>query len=331
MKIAILSFTKKGKLLENLITENFNSDFLVYKKNDYETAKEWTAKNFNLVDAIVFIGAVGIATRFIAGSISSKDVDPAVIVIDELGNYVIPILSGHIGGGNELSNSLAKITGGTAVITTATDINGKLAIDVWSSKLGCVIDDISLIKKISSAVLNDVKVGFHSDFPLLSSLPKELELAESGETGVVVSFDPCKKLFKDNLNVIPKIIFLGVGCKKNTSTTEFEKFILNEMLNSKISIKSVKSIASIDLKENEKCILDFSAKYKIPFTTFSATELNSVEGVFTGSDFVKKITGTDNVCERSAILSSGGEIIKNKTSYNGMTLSIAKENWRCEF
>jgi cobalt-precorrin 5A hydrolase len=330
MSIGIIAFTENGNALLEKIVSNIDENFIKYNKNSQDV-KLWLREIFYKSSAIIFIGAIGIATRLISSLISSKDTDPAVIVIDELGRFVIPILSGHIGGANELSRKLASKLNATPVITTATDINNKFAVDVWSSKNGLVIDDISKIKNISSKILKDEKVGLYSDFEIFGDISKELTLKENCDTGICVSLDPNKKPYQTTLNIIPKIITIGVGCRKDTRLERIEEFILETLKINNISLKAVKYLASIDLKKEEKCLVEFANKYHIEFTTFSAEELNNVAGSFEGSEFVKATTGVDNVCERSAVLQSNGKLILEKTAKNGMTIAIAISKWRCEF
>ena len=330
MKIGIIAFTENGNKLLKKIVSFSNEVFDCYDKKNQDL-KLWISERFEQSDAIIFIGAVGIAVRLISGLIRAKDTDPAVIVIDEFGQYVIPVLSGHIGGANVLAGQIADQLNAIPIITTATDMNNKFAADVWSGKAGCVIDDISKIKEISSRVLKNEKVGFQSDFEIFGKLPDELCSVGNYEAGITVSVDQHKKPFPITLNVIPKIITIGVGCKKDTAFEEMEAFILKTLEANKISIKAVKYISSIEIKKDEVCLRKFSEKYKIAFTTFDALQLNAVKGVFQGSEFVRNTTGVDNVCERSAVLQSGGKLILGKTAQNGMTIAIAASKWRCEF
>ena len=134
------------------------------------------------------------------------------------------------------------------------------------------------------------------------------------------------------MNAVPKVVVLGVGCRKNTDSANFEEFILKILREQNISIKAVDMLASIDIKKNEKCILDFASKYGIPFKTATADELMSLQGKFSASAFVKSITGVDSVCDRSAAyFSDKGKIILGKTSHNGITCAIAVRDWKCKF
>jgi cobalt-precorrin 5A hydrolase len=122
-----------------------------------------------------------------------------------------------------------------------------------------------------------------------------------------------------------------VGCRRDTATEAFEKFVLATLAKFDISLKAVSKLASIDLKRNENCLINFCEKYNIQFATYTAEGLAAVVGEFTASAFVKKTTGVDNVCERSAMCDNDGELIVKKQAQDGMTIAIACRNWRCEF
>lgn len=359
-KICIIAFTDNGiktagqikNILETSLIDvstnfieksNFeesysgNEHYLVNLLDKQCKKKAYVADNFNNYDAFIFVGATGIAVRYIAPHIKSKDVDPAVIVIDEHGGFVIPLLSGHLGGANELANLIAEKLNSTPVITTATDLNAKFAVDLWTKKTNQSIVDISKIKDVSAAILKDEQIGLYSDFEIEGSLPKQIKPCDSytdynPNIGISVSLDENIKPFNITLNAVPKIAVIGLGCRKNTDSGSFEKFILDILRAQNISIHAIDMLASIDIKKNEKCILDFSDKYSIPFKTATAVELMNIKGKFTASSFVKSVTGVDNVCERSAAyFSANSKIILGKTSHNGMTCAIAVRDWKCKF
>ena len=329
MKIAVASFTQNGKKVEQDLQAFAKGDFTLYDKNQ-QSLKEFVCQSFQEEQALIFVGATGIGVRMIAPHIKSKDTDIAVVVIDELARFVVPLLSGHIGGANELALGLANLLGAVPVITTATDINGVFAVDTWCYGCGCVIADIGTIKHISSALLQGKNVGFCSDFPLLGKLESGLVEDLSMENGIAITLDDTIKPFFHTLHVIPKIITLGVGCKKDIPAEEFEDFMLQTLKTQNISLLAVCKIGSIDLKKEEKCILEFAKKYNIPFETYTGEELSQVEGSFTASQFVNSITGVDCVCERSAMMGADTLILK-KTVQSGKTIAIARKEWKCKF
>ncbi len=340
MKITLAAFTKQGgKLCLNLQQELNRQGYDTEGHSKYqidgavaleESLEEFTRKAFGVSGAIVFIGAAGIAVRAIAPYVSAKDCDPAVLVIDERGKYVIPILSGHIGGANALSKIIAKILGAQAVITTATDINDKFAVDSWAVNAGCHIMNINMIKKVSAAILNGEKVGVHSDYPVEGSLPDNVIISDSTNVGICIS-DSFKPIFSQTLHLMPKQYTLGIGCRKNTRYTELLNFVNFILDINGISPYAIEAIASIDLKINENAIRSLSADWKIPFHTYSANELAELPGVFSKSDFVKEITGVDNVCERAAVKANNGRLVVPKCSWDGITAAVSKKDWRCIF
>ena len=289
-----------------------------------------TEKAFKDCQAVVYVGSVGIAVRSIAPYIKSKLVDPAVISIDECGIFVVPLISGHIGGANELARVLAAHIGGQACVTTATDVNGLFAVDEWAARNRMVICSLNAAKDFAGALVHNDIVGVYSDFPVLEPLPRNMELtSEFGKypVGMAVTLDKTAKPFETTVLLLPKIVHLGIGCRKNTPLENIEALVFAELERLKIDKRCVVSIASVDLKKDETGLLAFAEKYKWLTKFYSAEELSKVEGDFTPSDFVASVVGVSNVCERSAVLASGGgKLLLRKTSLNGVTLAIAIED-----
>lgn len=330
--ISILAFTARGQSLAEKIAERLQETCSaeIFDKRK-ESAREYLKANFEKKDTFLFICAAGIAVRLITPLIKTKDQDPAVVVMDEFGRFSIPLLSGHLGGANEAAAEFAKVTGAELVLTTATDINGQFAVDVWSKYAGCHIMDISKIKLISSAILRGEKVGISSAFPFEGKLPQALTLDET-ESGICVSLAGNQNVFQNTINLVPRIVTIGVGCRKGVSAEVFERFILEQLADKHIAIEAVEQLASIDLKKYETCILAFCDKYEIPLVTYTAEELQEVQGCFVPSALVKSVTGADNVCERSAVLASNyGTKILSKTSGSGCTCALAMRDWKCNF
>lgn len=332
MKISLAVFTPGGRALgERVCAALPQAAFTVFDKNE-GLVRDWVSREFRSADALVFIGATGLVVRLIAGQVTAKDKDPAVLVLDEKGHYVIPLLSGHIGGANRLAVELATGLGSQVVITTATDLNGLFAIDEWSAKSGCVIDDTSRIKSVSGALLEGQRVGFVSDFPLEGCLPPGFEpYRHEHKVGVCIALDALKNPFPLTLNLLPRIAILGAGSQKGIDPGEFEHFVLDALEENSISVKSLRCLASIDLKREEPCLTTFAANYGLEFATFSAAYLNEMQGLFTGSDFVKEQTGVDNVCERAAVAAGGSNLLIRKASRDGMTLALGIPKWKCKF
>ena len=307
MKISVISFTEKGRLLaEQVFTDWSEDEVLRYsRQQEVEHLKEWTMMQFQQKNALVFIGAVGIAVRTIAPFIQDKLTDSPVLCMDEAGQFVIPVLSGHVGGANELAERIAKRLGAIPVITTATDVNQTFAVDVFAQKNHLTIQNKEGIAKISTKVLRHEMVDI-----VISS-----ELTE---------------LSHGILRLKPKEYILGIGCRKGKSYAELAEFIERWLLKLGLTTADILQIASIDLKQQEPGLVQWSNCNRVPFVTYSAAELQEAEGEFVTSQFVEEQTGVDNVCERAAMKAAGAEgtLILRKQAEHGMTLAVAKKKWK---
>ena len=282
----------------------------------------WAEEGFREADALVFCCAAGIAVRSIAPWVRDKTRDPAVVAVDELGHFVIPLLSGHLGGANALAGRIAEDIGAAPVVTTATDLNGVFAVDVFAKKNRLRIEDMQLAKEVSAALLAGKTVGFRSDLPCRGALPPGLTAGDA-ELGVCVTAAG-RAPFPRTLRLTPQRYAAGIGCRSGKSAEELETFLLQRLASCGVGIGELRCVASIDLKKEEPGLVALCRKYGIPFLTYPAEELNAVPGSFSGSYFVKKTTGVDSVCERSAVLASGGRLLRRKTVADGMTFALAE-------
>lgn len=299
-----------------------------------EPLKEWTRRQFAARDALLFIGAAGIAVRAIAPFVKSKASDPAVLCMDEQGKFMISLLSGHLGGANELTKELAAICGAMPVITTATDAGGRFSVDSFARKEHLYLDNLGLAKRISAEILENRTVGLYSDFELSGQVPVELALGKRERLGISISLDDSYDPFSETLHLVPKIAVLGIGCKRGTTEEQIETAVRKVMMQNQLSMHSIKKAASIDLKKDEPGLLKFCEAYDAPLLTYSREELEAVvcEEGFSESAFVKEITGLGNVCERSALKASGRtKLIQRKTAENGVTVAIALEEYVVRF
>lgn len=293
------------------------------------TPKEQVKKSFASQDALVFIGACGIAVRMIAPFIQSKTTDPCVLCIDERGQFVISLLSGHLGGGNDFALETSKYIAATPIISTATDLNHKFAVDNFAKKNQLTIDSMPLAKSISAQLLQDNLVGITSSLPLPLELPEGLipyeDCDDSISLGICIS--PITKVpspFEKTLFLYPKQVVLGIGCKKDIPLENIESLILDTLNNHQIKLSALHSVASIDLKKDETGLIAFCEKYGLPFVTYSAEDLLAVEGSVSSSSFVKSITGVDSVCERAALKGAhSNQLLISKTASNGVTVAAS--------
>lgn len=295
-----------------------------------ETVSAWTGRQFVQADGLVFIGAAGIAVRSAAPYLKDKLTDPAVVVIDEAGRFVISLLSGHLGGANDLARELAAILGAEPVITTASDVNGRTAIDVWAADHGLKIGSRKLAKETAAAILEHEPVGFFCDEPL--SLPVPDGCVPNGEHRNIVRVTTVRSKNREEteLHLIPPIVYLGIGCRKGTPRSIIEKEVLRVLDAFGLYREAVAGIGSIDLKKEEAGLRELAEVWKVPFLTFSAEKLEQVPGSFSESPFVREITGTGNVCERAAVLAAGAfaRLIVPKQAANGVTIAAAKRTDR---
>lgn len=330
--IAIISFTERGRLLSRRMAGAL-SDFYVkrfcfhtHADGDAESffdTMSLTERLFKDCDALVFVSACGIAVRAVAGFISSKQTDPAVIVADDCGSFIIPILSGHLGGANELARLIANKLGAQAVVTTATDTGGRFSPDSFAAANDLLIDDLTAAKEIASAVLDGERVGVLCEYEHVN-MPTELCGDTDCRAGIYIGSAELTP-FEITLKLIPKNVVLGLGCRRGTPLQAIENAVKVALDSRGISFARVCAVASIDIKADEEGLLEFCKGHGLELYTYSAKELSAVNGDFTASDFVRKATGVDNVCERSAVKCSGGQLIMGKIAAEGVTVAAAEK------
>ena len=221
--------------------------------------------------------------RSIAPYVQSKKADPAVLVIDECGNFVISLLSGHLGGANELARTAAEVLHAVPVVTTATDLHQKFAVDVFAKKNHCHIFRMKEAKEVSAALLAGEPVGFYSEFPWEGELPTGLiewsgEPAPKPQIGIAVTIHKNCLPFARTTHVVPPAVFLGMGCKKGKERSAVETLAQAVLEQNQIYPEAVAALASIDVKKEEPGLLTLAEELGIPFQTFSSEELLAVEG-----------------------------------------------------
>lgn len=348
MKLNIVAFTQNGMQLGERIfdlAQKEGWETKVFVKSRYvsvdedspaisveTTLSEWAQQHIPDAEALIFIGAAGIAVRTIAPFIKSKTVDPAVLVLDEKGNYVIPLLSGHIGGANELALWLSEKLLAVPVLTTATDVNHKFAVDVFAKKNQLWISSMKLAKEVSARILQDEELPMGCGDGCLDAGHENSQLLyRNCEDGKKATF--WIRLGEgEYLHLVPAVITLGIGCRKGTSIDTIERVVSSMLTENGIFPQGIEQIASIDLKKEESGILQLAKKWGLPFVTYSSEQLKAVNGEFTASPFVQQVTGVDNVCERSAVLGSHvGELIVRKQAQDGVTAACAVREWRVNF
>lgn len=338
MNISIISFTDRGRQLSRRIACSLpNAQITQYGRVEgfepFESVSAFAQRAMAQDDAIIFVGATGIAVRAIAPHVRGKDIDPAVVVIDENGTFVISLLSGHIGGANRLTEVLAHALGAIPVITTATDGRGVFAADNWAVQHGCAVRNPGCIKYISGALLRGETVGLQCDFPISGTLPHGIITEEIPENGIQISIFEREYIpFAHTLQLVPRVVHVGVGCRRNTSPEKLKSWVEQLLCDMRLDLRAVASVASIDLKADEPAVLQLAQAWRVPVQFFTAQELGQVSGNFPVSDFVCRTTGTDNVCQRAAACASEqGSCLLPKTAHDGMTVSLYCEDWRAAF
>lgn len=345
MKASIISFSQKGQILAEFLANQIMrkeswvvSSFTTNAKRENsltkcidETLTDWASSQFEQSELIIFVGACGIAVRSIAHVVSDKQKDPAVIVIDELGHHVISLLSGHLGGGNAWTKCLADWIEADPVITTASDLNEKIAIDLFAKKNHCMITDRIMAKEVEAAILSEERIGLFCEGEIRGKIAEEFILNKACNRNISIGIQrPDERLHA--LWLIPKVVSLGIGCRKNIPKEAILRCVSEALNKYHIPIESIKDVKSIELKKDEEGLKSFCLEKNIPFHCFSVDQLENVTGSCSQSKFVKQITGVDNVCERAALCGlKNGKLLFPKYAVGGVTVSAAIEEWRISF
>ena len=348
MNTAYFYLTDEGGRLAHKLAAAHPGD--IYNKENF---KENLRAGFGRYDSLVCIMATGIVVRILAPLIVHKTSDPAVVVLDQKGKYAISLLSGHLGGANDLAREMAAISGGEAVITTATDVAGELSFDTFAKKHDMAIENIGQLKHISGALLSGKKVNVFTDknaaelYPELAEEQKRgmiaiLPLSEFFKTYTIESNIPAvvidERLFVSNstvpqaapvLYLRPRTICAGIGCKRNMEQKPIEEALLQTLKEEGIHPLSLKCIATIPLKSDEPGIIGTAANLNVPLQIIPTEEIEKLDinqlGIET-SEFVASQTGVLSVSTACSYLASGkGEILKDKAKYKGITIALSKE------
>lgn len=343
MNRAILSVTKGGLITARKIGQELGGDLFTLEKysTDQDTVpikgslKVFMKKIFQDYQEIVMVMSCGIAVRSIAPYLNSKLTDPAVVVLDEKGNFAISLLSGHIGGANELAEKIARVTGGQAVITTASDNLGLESVDMLAKRYQLHMEDMDQVKKVTSALVNGLKVVLVNDSPLnieVNSLEHtELTQVHEETVGAIIYVGHKEELGLENsilpiAKLRPRNLVLGIGCKKNSEPVKLENAVERFFRDQNISLYCLKSIATVDVKYSEPAILVMADKLSLPICIVARETILPIENKFTCSDFVKKTIGVGCVCEPAAyIVSKKGSMVAPKTAFDGITLCVYEE------
>jgi len=307
----------------------------------FQNLAEDVKQKFRYYAGHIFIMSTGIVVRIIAPLIQHKAEDPAVVVVDDAGRHAISLLSGHLGGGNELTRTVAEVIGADPVITTATDVNGVPAIDVLARERNLFIENPEAIKFVNMALLRGRAVHLHDPLNLMKDcltnsvvLPDaylKKYLKESRENtaiemdaGVVID-DVTWEVPLQTLVLRPASLTAGIGCNRNTDTREIKTLLEEVLAANNLAGSSLKCIASIDVKSDENGLIELAELLKLPLVFFSREQLNQVEQIENPSQIVEKHVGVKSVCEAAAILAAqNGPLIVPKHTTRNATVAIAR-------
>ena len=308
----------------------------------FDKLSEELSQKFNRYAGHIFIMSTGIVVRVIAPLITGKTTDPAVVVIDDQGQHAVSLLSGHLGGANALTLQVAEIIGARPVITTATDVNRRPAIDLLAKEKNMAIENPRAIKIVNMALLTDQKIFIHDQYGLLrDEIPNAIQL--EGEVAIDTVLNPPGFSLDDHTAAIfvgdrqiefsPNVLILrpatlvaGIGCNRNTSMEEIKDLLDEVLKKNRLAGACLKRIATIDLKADEPGMVALAKDLNLPIELFSREQLNSVKDIQTPSTVVEKHVGVKSVCEAAAILGSqmGALIVPKQTAPN-VTVAIARK------
>ncbi|NLY46902.1 MAG: cobalt-precorrin 5A hydrolase [Tissierella sp.] len=331
MKLACLSFTDKGKLLgERLLAiDDDNYEMGHVPNSEVEDGiKGFLERSWTEYDGFIFISATGIAVRMCQPYIKSKDIDPAIVVIDDEGKFSISLLSGHLGGANGIAKSIGDYIGATTVITTASDNRGIDSIDLFAKENDYDIEDLSTVTKITSMMVNNKTVGIYTEDEKLINYPNliridDLNNIDPSIEGIIIITSNKEINFLDIPYTIlrPKNINIGIGCRKGVEVEIVMEAIELALKEKKLSNKSIRSMGTVEIKKDEAGIIKAAAHYNCPLEIFTIEEILPLEDLFQKSQFVKDTIGVYSVSEPCAYL-LGGKPILGKFIHKGVTISI---------
>lgn len=347
MKYAIISVSKEGALLGQRILHGLPGGEAFERcgeesggdANFFQKTMALTEEIFSVYDGLLYIMASGIAVRAIAPHIVSKTSDPAVLVMDECGKHCISLLSGHLGGANDWAREVALVVGADPVITTATDVHGRLSPDALAKKLHLRIDPVEALKPVNAAIAKGENFGWFIDSAcedadyFLQKMKEEGVEAEYFEEDKLKTVSACAILTENHFPISvphvflhPKNCFVGIGCKRGTSEELISDAVRRAIETAGIRVSQIKAFASVDKKADEEGLLAFAAHGRLPIHFYSADVLRKVaeEKHLETSQFVQKEIGVGNVCEAAALTeASPGRTLLAKTKFSSVTVAIA--------
>ncbi len=307
----ILFVTEEGKKIAERLTPLWGIIPQRYNSSAIKQA-------FDEKRPLIFIGACGIIVRAVSAYLIHKSKDPPVVVIDERGKFVISLLSGHLGGANELTREIASFLGATPVITTASDIRGLLALDLWLLQRNVVIEDWKSLKELQSKLLETGKLSVFLEDPLAFSLPQALkETSDPSEADFILTYRPSSY---PKLSFIVKALCLGVGFHKEEK--ELYKKVTRLLQEKGFSPKAIKRIATLDSRSQTPAFYKLAKVFDAEALSFTKEELSLLSPPT--PSYAQKALKIPGVAEPCALCAAeGGPLLLTKVSFQNITLAVA--------
>ncbi len=318
-KRAVLALTRGGCILGQRLAESLQGDFFACKGRLAEVfAQVWREYR-----EIVCIMATGIVVRTIAPLLQDKYRDPAIVVCDEQGRFAISLLSGHLGGANQLADLVATQIGGQAVLTTASDVLGMTALDLWCLDLGLAVADKAAFTRAMGRLVDRGGLKVWSTCALPPLPPDLHRVTDREEADLLITARTDETIGGALLH--PKSLVIGIGCNRDTPAAHIARAVEQTCLQQHLAPGAITRLASIDLKKDEQGLLEYARQQGFTIDFFASEQLNQVEGV-SCSPVVQRATGAKGVAEPAALLSAGAgsTLLVNKMKWTDVTTAVAE-------
>ena len=354
--IAVVAITRRGvetalKIKEALDAVGLNSTVYApkkYSQNGVVTLEkkfaDFIKDTYSSVDALVAVMATGIVIRAVAPLLESKLTDPAVVGVDATGKFVISLLSGHYGGANELARTIAKGIGATPVITTASDVTGKMSVDEIAKNLHLTIQNPESLVAVNAAIVNgdrlivvltgDVKIPTNEiscfEIKKAENGVQALEIVNNYDAGVIITNEPLSiaKFVKPFTILKTKNLVVGLGARKDSTADSIIEAVDTAFERVHVPLERVNRFATVDIKRNSKPLVEAVERLGAPLEFLSVDALRSLnhQDLSPDSAMVQEKIGVGGVCERAALLIAGknSKLLLKKVKLNGVTVAVAE-------
>lgn len=318
MKVAVLARTGGGERLAAVIAARLPGAAMV---SAGDRVAGTMARLWPEYDAFVCVMAAGIVVRALAPLLDDKRRDPCCVVVDETGRFAVSLLSGHLGGGNDLARQVAAILGGQAVITTASDLRGHTALDLWARDLGLRVEDHARLTWASARLLAAGSLHIWSEIPLPFLPPDLVAVRTPAAADIVVSCSSATPA--DTLVLRPRLLVAGIGCNRGVTEEQVGRAVAATLAGAGLSPASLAALATIDVKRDEAGLLAYARAAGLPLFLYSAGELNAVQGVEV-SEAARRATGARAVAEPAALLAAHADkLLIRKQKCTDLTVAVA--------